>query len=216
MCQWSLLFLLYCKRLWLILPLGVFNLWKLHRKQTFTILTAYIYWPVNATFSFPELRSPTLTKRIEALGTRMVMRMVMNEISNSYKFRRVGPARWWNDALQSSVFARLLARSSSEFRASDFKVFPLPPRWRRLTSHTLIIRHAYRPFPSSKSHFQNEVKCETFVVKMSFIYITIKNHFHISGFALSLALKVRFFGTRKWPVALEVAVPSHNFPVSRQ
>ena len=35
-----------------------------------------------------------------------------------------------------------------------------------------------RPFPSSKkSHFQNEAKCETFVVKMSFICIIIKNHF---------------------------------------
>ena len=55
-----------------------------------------------------------------------------------------------------------------------------------------------RPFPSSKkSHFQNEDKCQTFVVKMSFICIIIKTHFHINGFALSLALKVRFFGTRK-------------------
>ena len=58
-----------------------------------------------------------------------------------------------------------------------------------------------RPFPSSKkSHFQNEAKCETFVVKMSFICIIIKTHFHNKGFALSLALKVRFFGTRKWPI----------------
>ena len=58
-----------------------------------------------------------------------------------------------------------------------------------------------RPFPSSKkSHFQNEAKCETFVVKMSFICIIIKNHFHINSFALSLALKVRFFGTRKWSI----------------
>ena len=58
-----------------------------------------------------------------------------------------------------------------------------------------------RPFPSSKkSHFQNEAKCETFVVKMSFISMTIKNHFHINGFALNLALKVRLFGTRKWPI----------------
>ena len=58
-----------------------------------------------------------------------------------------------------------------------------------------------RPFPSSKkSHFQNEAKCETFVVKMSFICIIIENHFHINGFALSLDLKVRFFGTRKWPI----------------
>ena len=51
-----------------------------------------------------------------------------------------------------------------------------------------------RPFTSSKkSHFQNEAKCETFVVKMSFICILIKNHFHVNGFALTLALKVRFF-----------------------
>ena len=60
-----------------------------------------------------------------------------------------------------------------------------------------------RPFPSSKkSHFQNEAKCETFVVKMSFICIIIENHFHINGFALSLVLKVRFFGTRKWPIRI--------------
>ena len=58
-------------------------------------------------------------------------------------------------------------------------------------------------FPSSKkSHFQNEAKCKTFVVKMSFISMTIKNHFHINGFALNLALKVRLFGTRKWPILL--------------
>ena len=62
-----------------------------------------------------------------------------------------------------------------------------------------------RPFPSSKkSRFQNEAKCETFVVKKSFICIIIKNHFHINGFALSLALKVRFFGTRKWPIYLRL------------
>ena len=58
-----------------------------------------------------------------------------------------------------------------------------------------------RPFPSSnKSHFQSEAKCETFVVKMSFNYDANKTHFHNKGFALSLVLKVRFFGTRKWPI----------------
>ena len=52
-----------------------------------------------------------------------------------------------------------------------------------------------RPFPSSKKfRFQNEAKCETFVVKMSFICIIIKDHF------FSLALKVWFFGTRKWHI----------------
>ena len=65
-----------------------------------------------------------------------------------------------------------------------------------------MVIHCNRPFPSSKkSHFQNEAKCETFVVKMSFICMIIKNHFHINGFALSLTLKVRLFGTRKWPIA---------------
>ena len=58
-----------------------------------------------------------------------------------------------------------------------------------------------RPFPSSeKSHFQNEAKCEIFVVKMSFYLHHNENNFHINGFALSLALKVRCFGTRKWPI----------------
>ena len=38
--------------------------------------------------------------------------------------------------------------------------------------------------------------------KMSFICIRIKKHFHINGFALSLALKQRLGATRKWPVAL--------------
>ena len=72
---------------------------------------------------------------------------------------------------------------------------------------------AYRPFPSSKkSHFQNEAKCETFVVKMSFICIIIKNHFRINGFALSQALKVRFFGTRKWPIEMPVHLLSMYVP----
>ena len=55
-----------------------------------------------------------------------------------------------------------------------------------------------RPFPSSKKfHFQNEAKCETFVVKMSFNFDANKTHFHNKGFALSLVLKVKLFGTRK-------------------
>ena len=48
------------------------------------------------------------------------------------------------------------------------------------------------PFPSSKrSHFHNEAKCKTFLVKKSFICIRIKTHFHISGFPVSLTLKQR-------------------------
>ena len=59
------------------------------------------------------------------------------------------------------------------------------------------------PFPSSKKfHFQNEAKCETFVVEMSFNYDANKTHFHNKGFALSLVLKVKLFGTRKWSIVL--------------
>ena len=40
-----------------------------------------------------------------------------------------------------------------------------------------------RSFSSSKnSHFQNEPKYKTLLVKMSFIYKRIKNHFHIISF----------------------------------
>ena len=39
-----------------------------------------------------------------------------------------------------------------------------------------------RLLPSSENpHFQNEAKCTTFLVKMSFICMRMKNHFHIKG-----------------------------------
>ena len=53
-------------------------------------------------------------------------------------------------------------------------------------------------------HFQNEAKCETFVVEMSFNYDANKTHFHNKGFALSLVLKVKLFGTRKWPIKFKL------------
>ena len=46
-----------------------------------------------------------------------------------------------------------------------------------------------RPLPSSTSpHFQNETKCTTFLVKMSFICMRMKNHFHIKDWAHNLVL----------------------------
>ena len=56
-----------------------------------------------------------------------------------------------------------------------------------------------------------------FVVKMSFVCIIIKTHFHINGFALSLALKVRFFGTRKWPILKkqEMLTPLHGYVIGQ-
>ena len=40
-------------------------------------------------------------------------------------------------------------------------------------------------------------------MKMIFNYHANKTHFHNKGFALSLVLKVRFFGTRKWPIYIK-------------
>ena len=39
-----------------------------------------------------------------------------------------------------------------------------------------------RPFLSSQNpHFQKEAKCTTFLMKMSFICVRMKSHFHIKG-----------------------------------
>ena len=37
-------------------------------------------------------------------------------------------------------------------------------------------------------------------MKMTFYYHANKTHFHNKGFALGLVLRVRVFGTRKWPI----------------
>ena len=45
------------------------------------------------------------------------------------------------------------------------------------------------PLPSPETpHFQNEGKCTTFLRKMSFICMRMKNQFHIKGWALNLIL----------------------------
>ena len=68
------------------------------------------------------------------------------------------------------------------------------------------------PFPSSKKfQFQNEAKCEIFVVEMSFNYDANKAYFHNKGFALSLVLKVKLFGTRKWPIVVGSLSCSERF-----
>ena len=66
------------------------------------------------------------------------------------------------------------------------------------------------PFPSSKqSHFQSVAK------KIIFNYDANKTHFHNKGFALSLVLKAKFFGTRKWPLPFTGKRPRSLKPVSK-
>ena len=57
------------------------------------------------------------------------------------------------------------------------------------------------PFPSSPGPlFQNEGKCSAFDMEIIFHSHENKTHFHKKGYASSLILKVRVFGTRKWPI----------------
>ena len=73
-------------------------------------------------------------------------------------------------------------------------------------SETVAWKICYkRPLPSSKNpHFQNDARCTTFLVKMSFICMRKKNDFHIKGWAPTLVLKQKPRGTRKWSIRLIV------------
>ena len=67
------------------------------------------------------------------------------------------------------------------------------------------LKVANRPFPSSPGPlYQNEVKCSAFDMKMIFHSHANKTHFHKKGSAPGLILKVRVFGTRKWPIGLDI------------
>ena len=65
--------------------------------------------------------------------------------------------------------------------------------------HRVII-NLPKPFPSSKTfYFQNEAKCKTFHVKMSFICMRIKSHF-ISVALHIVLLRNRLKATQKSPI----------------
>ena len=58
-----------------------------------------------------------------------------------------------------------------------------------------------RPFPSfPRSLFQDEGRCSAFDTEIIFHSHAKKNNFHKKGCAPSLILKVRVFGTWKWPI----------------
>ena len=52
--------------------------------------------------------------------------------------------------------------------------------------------------------FQNEARCSAFDMEIIFHSHANKTHFHNKGCAPSLILKVRVFGTRKWPIYLHI------------
>ena len=58
----------------------------------------------------------------------------------------------------------------------------------------------------------NEVECSTFDMETIFHSRANKTHFHKKGCAPNLILKVRVFGTRKWPI---VSRPGDIFKISQ-
>ena len=48
--------------------------------------------------------------------------------------------------------------------------------------------------------FLPNILSQIFIVKRFFYYRANKTHFHKKGFALGLVLRVRVYGTRKWPI----------------
>ena len=82
-----------------------------------------------------------------------------------YKFK------WWCDCCSCNS-------SLTNFKLTWKKIFHAFHELRQLKN---------RPLPSSKNpRFQNEARCTTFFVKMSFICMRMKNHFHIKGWAPTL------------------------------
>jgi len=75
-----------------------------------------------------------------------------------------------------------------------------------------------RPFPNCfVPCFQSEASCKTFHMKMSFIYMWMKTHFHMKGYTPRLALQKRYKTTRKWPIKLPVensGVCSNSEPIN--
>ena len=49
------------------------------------------------------------------------------------------------------------------------------------------------------------VKCKTFLVKISYICMSMKNHFQVKGLADNVVLIQRPKGTWKWPIKLNLA-----------
>ena len=75
-------------------------------------------------------------------------------------------------------------------------------------SSVQLIRN--RSFLSSPGPlYQNEVECSAFDVEMIFNSHANKTHFHKKGCALALILKVRVFGTQKWPILFLDSRKSH-------
>ena len=70
-----------------------------------------------------------------------------------------------------------------------------------------------KPFPSCfEPHYESDVKCKVFIMKISFHSYANKTNFHMKSFAVSLAFKMRFtaLGNGLLMVFREAAILQYN------
>ena len=110
--------------------------------------------------------------------------------------------------------------SPNPYPISDHKMsffaFVFRPGLQEIISSLIILEQGQKRFLKIRSPrplYQNEVKCSAFDMTMILHSHANKTHFHQNGCALGLTLKVRVFGTRKWPIeTMNAFIHSHEFP----
>ena len=86
----------------------------------------------------------------------------------------------------------------NEFMAYIFKRRYAAVNYNNKTSQLIKHGRSHNYVCAKNPHFQNEPRCTTFLVKMSFICMKMKSPFHSKGWALNLVLIQRPGVTRKW------------------
>ena len=103
--------------------------------------------------------------------------------------------QWTLSGKQDKVSYNL--QYSSHLLKNTSHVTP-PQCW--FTYHLFAIGH-FRAPPGLG--IKTRLSAQPLIWKWFFILMQINSHFHKKGCALGLILKVRVFGTRKWPIKLE-------------
>ena len=141
-----------------------------------------------------------LVRKIKIIGRNAIERCApsrsqnMNQRNDSKRAKAfLSDARQRNN-LQSRFPSSLFVWEAKRKVSSPFPSADLRPFCEERTSHRRLqpevspfpFKYALtlpnRPLPSSEDpHFQNEARYATFLVKMSFICMRMKNDFHIKG-----------------------------------
>ena len=136
-----------------------------------------------------------ILETIRGLVPRCVPQLLLGSLPESLSkdvFERRASAGSGSFSYMGSVLAQIFGQivsmrvktlSNTNLQASSHIIkekASLPVDVHRSNTPSLLTNH--RPLPCSKNpHFQNEAKCTSFLMKMSFICMRMKNLLHIKG-----------------------------------